>query len=272
MKKHHFVVMLLTSLIISGCGKLKNENAIYSISTYNDSSIEVTAGDVEYMINNKFSFHLLAYTEQCSYCEKAKDNANKLTDETGFAIYQIEMFEASIDYLSNAFNEYFSANDTYPSLLTFNSGHLTSKSTTNDITNYTSFKRLIDANSYKTNISTLTSKEAYSSFESTHKDYLLYTYSYAYKDIDDMFISRIYSKASQSNKNTLIIDISTANTDLISEICQDYSISDSSIIDLLVIIENGQIKSSLRYSQESVSTIDNLVMSFFDFDAVDSSR
>lgn len=268
MKKHLFIGLVLTSLVLTGCGNLKNGDAIHSISLYQDSAIDITAKDVEYMIRNKYSFHLLEYIEDCNHCVRAKENAEKLIKETGFAIYKTEMFEASIEYLSMNFSNYFSKNDSYPSLITFNSGYLTSKSTAYDLTDYSSFKRLVNANSYGTNIHTLSSKEAYLSYKENHDNYLFYTYSYSNENVQDIFGSQIFSYASESNKNTLIVDISAANSDLIAEIRSDYSLSESEIIDLLVINENGQIKSSLRYSQESTFDIDDLLVSFFNSDSI----
>ena len=277
MKRPLFIIFL-SSLLLIGCnqnsegqssgGGIKNKAGIYSPSVRDCSTIEVKATTVEYMINSKYSFHLLMYTEDCSYCEKANENTEEIIKWTGFAIYKIEMFEGSISYLANAFGEYFSANDSYPALLTFKDGELTFKANTNDITDLASYKRYINANTYKVNINTVITKDGYNSFNQGSLKYLLYTYSSSEQNAKDIYFEHIFPHAYKAFDATIIIDISLSNSDLIAQIREDFNLSENETIDLLSTHNVDNTKTTLRYSQESDSNIDNLLTSFFNSNSI----
>ena len=280
MKKGLLASLFITTLVLAGCqsnsnsgtGGIKNGTSIYSTSVRSCSSIELKAQSVEYMINNKYSFHLLTYTEECSYCTTAKENAEEIVKWSGFAIYKIEMYEGSINYLSTAFPSYFTSNDSYPSLLTFKDGELTFKSKINDITDLASFRRYINANTYKVNINTVINKEGYEYFSTIPScKYLLYVYDSTKKDGKDIFFKSVFPYAYKAFNATLIIDISLANVELIEEIRKDYDLSDSDDFDILSAHYQDDTKTTLRYFQESDSNIDNLLSSFFNVYSINGS-
>ena len=276
MKKELFVT-ILSFFLLTACGQssqsqnssggIKNKEGIYSSSVCDSEPIELKAQNVEYMINNKYSFHLLTYTEECSYCSKAKQNTEEITKWSRFAIYQIEMYEGSIAYLSNAFPDYFMVSDTYPSLLTFKEGQLTFTAQTEDITDLSSFKRYITANTYKTNINTVTTIDGYDTLKNLSDCYLVYIFNSDDKNGKDIFYNHIFQKACKSVYQTIFIDISLAKTELIKQILLDFNLSEDEDIDILSVHKNDN-KTTLRYSVESDLNIDNLLASFFNPDSI----
>ena len=263
MRKSLITLLGISSLLLTGCSSIKNENAIYAFNSYEKGVIELKAQSVENMINENYSFSLLMYTEQCSYCTKAKENLSKVTSELGFASYQIEMYNGSINYLSEKLSDYYSTSDSYPSLYIINKGQLSYKSQPGDLTNYSNLKKLIKSYSIKTNTTILTTLESYNEYKVANKEFMLFTYDSSLKDEQKVYSNFLYPMSAKSSKNLLIIDKITAKTELISKIYEDYSISLNNTLDVLSITFDGQIKTTLRYTSESGSSINDLVKSYF---------
>ena len=247
------------SFLLSGCSSFKNENAIHSIMNTEGSVIELKAENLEYMINQQYSFSVLLYTDKCSYCTKAKENLTKLSESSGYAFYQIEMYSASINYLSEKLPTYFSSEDVYPFMYIFNQGNISYKTSVEDLTNMTNLKKMTRSYLIDTSIMNLTSLEYYNVYKKDHSSYLLFAFDSSQKDEKDIYAKYIYSRAIQKDKNVLIIDKMTAKSDLISEINKEYSEG----FDILSIYSFGQIKTTLRYASESGSNIDNFIASYF---------
>ncbi len=261
---HGIKILLLTlPVLISGCGSIKNEKAIYSTMSYEKEVIELKAESIEHMINNKYSFALLMYTEQCSYCEKAKENIDKATKELGFTLYQIEMYTASINYLCEKLPDYYKTNDNYPFMYIIKDGAISYKSSTKDVSDYSNMKRMLKSYSSKTNIITLAKDESYVNFKKENKSFILFTYDSSSKQENNLYSKSLLSAAINSNKNVLIIDKNTAKRPLFDLICSDYSISDGQSFDILSAVIDGQIKTTLRYTSESGSNITDFIDSYF---------
>ena len=271
MRKSLITLLGISSLLFTGCSSIKNENAIYAFNSYEKEVIELKAQSVENMINENYSFSLLMYTEQCSYCTKAKENLSKVTSELGFASYQIEMYSGSINYLSEKLSDYYSTSDSYPSLYIINKGQLSYKSQPGDLTNYSNLKKLIKSYSIKTNTTILTTLESYNEYKVANKEFMLFTYDSSLKDEQKVYSYFLYPMSAKSSKNLLIIDKMTAKTELISKIYEDYSISFNDTFDVLSTTFDGQIKTTLRYTSESGSSINDLVKSYFNIDSVIST-
>ena len=264
-------LLALTSLLLlTSCSSIKSENAIRVFNNYEEEPIEISAQTVEYMIKEKYSFPLLMYTESCSTCVKAKETINKLVKSTHTAIYKIEMFYAVEQYLSIMLPDYFSISDYYPKFYLFNEGNVSYNFKIDDLVNYTSLSRIYKSNTINTKISTLSSINEYQDYKSKHKEYLLYIYSSNQLDEQDVYINYLYTEASKSNKNTLIIDQFSAKTDLISYISEEFNLADDEL-SILSIIENGQIKTTLNYRNQSGDDINNLIQVFFNLDSVNRS-
>ena len=259
MQKRLFALLSCLIITVTGCDSIKNENAIHSIMNNEGQVIELKAETVEHMINEKYSFSLLMYTNNCSYCEKAKENLAKLASKDGYATYQIEMYSASINYLSEKLPDLYKVEDTYPFMYFINEGKVSYKSKVEDLIQYTNLKKLIKAYSISTSITNLTTLDYYNIYKKDHAGYLLYTYDSSIIDEKDIYSLYVFPRAVKTDKNVLIIDKKTAKSDLISEIKEVYGDG----FDILSIYSFGKIKTTLRYSNESGSSIDNFISSYF---------
>ena len=263
MRKSLFTLIGVASLLFTGCSSVKNKNAIYTFNSYEKEVIELKATSVENMINENYSFSILMYTEQCSYCNKAKENLSKATSELGFATYQIEMYSTSINYLSEKLPDYYSTEDTYPFLYIINKGQVSYKSKVEDVTNLSNLKKLMKSYSINTNMTVLTKLESYIEYKNANKEYMLFTYDSSLVDEQNIYSNFLFPMAAKSNKKLLIIDKTTAKIELISKIYEDYSVSLNDTFDILSTTIDGQIKTTLRYSSESGSNISEFVKSYF---------
>ena len=263
MRKGLFTLLLSSTALLSGCKSVKNENAIYSIMNYEKEVIELKAESVNLMISEKYSFVLLMYSEGCSSCIKAKENLTKVTKDLGFATFQIEMYDASIQYLSENHPNLFNANNSYPFIYVFNEGSVPYKSKLNDLKNATNMKKMIKSYSIETNITTMTQIDSYNKYKSNNSEYMLFTYDSSVSDEKEVYRNHLYPSAATSSKKLLIIDKMTAKSELISEIYKDYGLSGEDGFDLLSTTIDGQIKTTLRYGSESGSNINNFVTSYF---------
>lgn len=272
MKRILTFLACISSICLISCPSAKSQTAIRSINNCDKSVISLTAKSVAYMIKEKYSFDLLLYTEECSYCEKARTNISKIANNTNYCFYQIEMFEGARDYLIKELPDYFSIEDTYPSLYIFDKGKITYKSNYKDLQEYTNFKKLVNAQNIETNIYTLNDLEVYNKFDSAKGSYLLYTHSSDSENGNNYYSDYLFDVASKSSKNTLIIDKYTAKTDLISKIYQKHNIDSDETFSFLSIVENGQIKTTLHYNEQSGQNFNDLVLFFFNLDSINRSR
>ena len=259
MQKRLITLLIILSFTIAGCGSMKNEKAIHSIMNDESDVIEVKAETVEYMFKEKYSFSILMYSNNCSYCEKAVDNLKSIKGELNYSLYQIEMYIASIEYLSDKLPNYYSSNDSYPFLYVVKEGEVSYKSKIEDLTNYTNLKKMIKAYSIDSNITTLTGLGSYQKYIKNHEEFLLYTYDSSLLDEKDIYSSYLYSKAINASKNLLIIDNKTAKSELIAKINEEYGDG----FDILSINSQGKTKTTLRYYSESGSEIDIFIASYF---------
>ena len=267
MKKRIGLIFLSASIVLCGCHSIKNDNAIKVIKNLDHEPISINAETVEYLIKQKYSFHLLAYTEACSYCDKAKTNIEKLSKEVDYVIYQIEIYDASKEYLVNNLPDIFNSSDVYPSLYIFNGGNTSYKSDYSDLITYSKVKKMIKAYSVDTNIATFNTLDSYKTYKKQFNDYLLFTFDSGSSDENITYSKYLYSRASESKKNTLIIDKNTAKPDLLKEIYEYFETDEC----FLSIVENGQIKTTLEYENQSDLEINKLINSFFDVNAVNRS-
>ena len=263
MRKGLLSLLICSSVLFSGCKSVKNENAIHSIMSYEKEVVELKAESVSHMIDERYSFILLMYTEACSSCTKAKDNLSKVSKDLGFATFQIEMYDASIKYLSEHHPQLFNVDDSYPFLYVFDEGSVPYKSKYDDLNNSTNLKKLIKSYSNETKITNMTKLESYNEYKTNNSEYMFFTYDSSVLDEKQVYINYLYPLAMSSNKKLLIIDKMTAKNDLISKIYKDYGLSDDDSFDLLSTTTDGQIKTTLRYSSESGSNISNFVTSYF---------
>lgn len=263
MRKGLVTLFIFLTFLTIGCSSIKNENAIYATYSYEKEVIEAKAQSVENMIKEKMSFSLLMYTEQCNYCQKAKENLNQVIKDFGFTFYQIEMYNSSIDYLNEKLPDYYSKNDSYPFLYIINRGEISYKSKVEDLTNISNFKKMVKSYSKQTSMTTITKIESYNDYKTKSKDYVIYCFDSSRLDGNKTFDSYIYEAASKSKKNILIIDKMTAKSELISQIYKDYSLTENDTFDILSSSIDGQIKTTLRYLSESGSNISEFVKSYF---------
>ena len=255
------LLLLFSSLCLSltGCGSIKNENAIHAIMNNEGQVIELKATSLEYMIKQKYSFPVLMYTEQCSYCAQAKENLSKLATKSNYAFYQIEMFEASIEYLSSILPNYFSSSDTYPFIYLFNEGNISYKSKVNDITNYTNLSKMMKSYLIDTKIESITTLDQFNAYKKVNQEYLLFTYDSSVKEEKYIYSNYLYSASIKSNKNVLIIDKMTAKSDLINQINHELE----GEFNKLSIYSSSKIKTTLNYASSSGNEIETFIASYF---------
>lgn len=268
MSKKLLPALLSLFVLIPGCKEIKNEKAIYSVMNEEKQVIEVKAESVEYMINQKYSFTLLMYTEQCSYCEKAKDNYSKVCNEYGFASYQIEMFAGSIEYLSSKLPAYFSTNQTYPSLYILREGQISYKSNVEDVTDYSNFKKMIKSYSIKTNISTVTTIEGCQNYTENHDSFLLFAYDSSKEEQHYLYLKYLFPAAAKSGKYLLIIDKNTADSHFIIYIYGKLSLTPDEPFAVLQMINQDEKKTAdslLKYQSAADEEISNFITSFYEY-------
>ena len=259
MQNRLITILSCFSFILCGCSSLHNENAIKAIMNYEGQAIEIKAESLDYMIKQKYSFPVLMYTEQCSFCMRAKENIAKYADENGYAIYQIEMYTAPIEYLSNQFPDYFSTENPYPFMYFFNNGNVSYKTSIEDLINYTNFKKMMRSYLIDTNIANLTDLEYYNAYKKDHESYLLFIYDSRVNEEKEIYSKYIFNSSIKTNKNVLIIDKRTANGALTEEIRKEYGEG----FDILSIYSFGQIKTTLRYASASGLEISDFINSYF---------
>ncbi len=259
MQKRLITLLTTLSFTITGCGSIKNEKAIHSIMNDESDVIEVKAETVEYMFKEKYSFSILMYSNNCSYCEKAVGNLKSIKDELNYSLYQIEMYTASIEYHSDKLPNYYNVNDSCPFLYVIKEGEVSYKSKIEDLTNYTNLKKMIKTYSIDSNITTLTGLGSYQKYVKNHEEFLLYTYDSSLLDEKDIYFSYLYSKAINANKNLLIVDKKTAKSELIAKINEEYGDG----FDILSLYSQGKIKTTLRYYSASGSEIESFIVSCF---------
>ena len=267
MSKKLLTLLTLPCLLFASCKSVKNENAIYSIMNYEEKDmIELKAESVEFMIKEKYSFPLLMFTTQCTYCDKAKENLAKISDDLGIAIYKVEMFTASIDYLVEKLPDYYSVNDSYPFLYFIKEGNVSYKASADELTNLTNAKKMFKSYTINTNIYTVTEKSSYESFKNVNKEYFVFTYDSSVLDEQQIYSKYIFSQAFKSNKKLLIIDKKTAKSDLIAEIYQDLDLSTDDQFDILSYqssIEGKSVQDTIKYSSETDAKIREFISSYF---------
>ena len=267
--KSKFIPLLIIAITpLSGCNNLKNENAIIATNNLEKSPIELTAANLEYLINQKYSFPLLTYKNGCSSCDKAKENIKTVSSQLEYAIYEIEMYQTNIDYLVGKLPNHFSKDDYYPSLYIIDRGQISYKAHYNDLLNLQNVKKLIKAYSIDSSIFLTSSLESFNSFKEKNQNFLTYIYSSDGDDGSFFYSEKLFPLASKSNKKTLIIDKCAAKTELVNEINQSISNTYRSIS----IFENGQTKTTLDLEEQSGDDISNLLFSFFDVNPVSRSR
>ncbi len=248
--KRNFFLLLLSSLIaLSGCSKnIKNENAVVSFNSYEHEVIDLNFRQLEYMIEQNYSFPLLMYTEDCSSCLTAKENLAEVAKDIKYQTYEIEMDGATSKYLSENYPDLFSVNDIYPSLSIINNKTISYKSPLESLNNQLSLKKLLKAYSLDTNITTLTTFDSYLEYKSAKKDFLVYAYYIDEEDTSFIYHEYLLPACLKSNKNVLIINKSIAEFDLFYEI---ESISRNAN-ESFIIYEDKEVKSVL----ENPSTLD----------------
>lgn len=259
MQKRLFLGLITTILALTGCGSVKNQNAIQSMMSDEKEVINLKAEAVDYMINHKFSFAILMYTDQCSYCNTAKENLLKLKKESNYALYQIEMFEAPINYLTNKLPNYFKVDDTYPFMYIIKEGEISYKSSINDITDYANLKKMINSYSTKTNAYHLTDSNAFNDFKKANNSFLLFTYnSFSFNDTENYY-KYIFKRSLETNKKVVFVDKYATKSELIVDISNYYS----SVFSTITIIESSQKKTTIDYKVASGSEVTDFIESYF---------
>lgn len=269
MKKKKAIFYLLP-LLLTGCHNIKNQDAIYSINVLDNSPIELLADNVINLIEEKYSFPLLIYTSQCGYCDSAKENINKYVNEYKIAIYQIEIYDKSLSYLNERLPNYFPMDGAYPVLFILNKGIISYKSKINDLTNYSNFKKLMNAYLLESNLIATSNLDSFKEYQKDNLDYLLFIYNSSQKEEKFIYQKYIYPNLKIKNKNIVILDYFLLNTNFIDEIKQLFEIENDDI-NLLSIVEKGEIKTTLSYLGQSDSEIQLLVDTFFGIDTINSA-
>lgn len=258
MKRRLSLLPLIIAVTLTGCNSLKNKDAFYATNNLDKTVIQLNPFSMEYMVKEKYSFSVLLYTDQCSYCDTAKENLYKCQEEISYSLYKLEIYNSSLKYLKEKLPDLFNELS-YPLLYIFNEGQLTYKSEYSDLSNLASLKKLINAYHLDSNIYTTNETKRFNSFIKNKRDFLLYTYDSKVLDEKDIYSNCLFPLAKQSSKNTLILDKNTANEELFEEILEKYKINQSQF----VIFENAQIKTAIDYSSISGEEINNLLVSFY---------
>ena len=267
MKKKIYGLLVSTFILLTACSSIKNKDAIKAINNIDHEPINLKADSVINMVKEKFSFSLLMYTESCSYCEKAKDNYKSLSNKLNYSLYMTVINEETKQYISNNIPTIFDGSEAFPSLFIFDNGSISYKASYDDLLDLNKFQKLLKAYSIDTNISTTNNLSGYKDYQSKYQEYLLFTYDTGKYNKENVYEKYLFTRASSSDKNTLIIDKNAAKPDLLSEIYK-YHQTDKCIFS---IIENGKIKTTLEYENQSGSLIKELLISFFGVDSVNRS-
>ena len=146
------------------------------------------------------------------------------------------------DYLITNLPDLFTQNDVYPSLMFFSNGIISYKSSLETLKNKRSLIKMLNAYSLDTNITTLTTLEAFNAYKNEKKDFLLYAFSIDKKDYKDIYSNYLLPASLKSDKNVLILNKNTANQALFSEINDIFD----GEIQGFAIYENGESKSTLK--------------------------
>ena len=261
MNKKLLSLLFITPFLFSSCTNgLKNEKAYKAINNLDNIEIKIDSVSLKYMVNHKYSFPVLLYTEDCSYCSKARDNLAAYNQERPYGVYTIEMNSSVLSELTSFNKELFPTNMSFPVMYNFNNGELTYSIGPTDLIDYRSFDNKLTAQLLDSNISTFTTTETFNSYNIKQDSFLLYIYNSSNNSNNTIYEDKIYPLAKDSNKNTLILDEKYCNSALLSKISLLYNLDK---LDVLAIIENRQKKTAIKYDTASGNSIDNLLNSFF---------
>lgn len=261
MKRTAALLCLVSLISLSGCNNgAKNERAIISFNSYEHEVVNLDANQIEYMVNNNYSFPLLTYTEECSACIKARNTLNEVMKDIKYASYEIEMSRNTVDSLSTTLPDIFSKEDIYPALIFIKDKKISYKSPLETLTNAGSLKKLLNAYSLDTNITTLTYETSFNEYKEAKKNFLVYTFDSSSSDSLNIYQNYIKTYCFKNDKNMLFIDKSAANMPLISEI---NTILEKEKLGL-IIYENTLVKSCLKCTSDiDEQTLVDYLLTFF---------
>ena len=264
MEKLALTLALLASTCLSACQKVKSETAIYSFKTANsDEKVnQVDAVTVEYMINNDFYFNLLLYTEGCSYCEKAQESAQEEQSRTHIFIYKIEMDSTTTKYLCDSFPSLFSKDDIYPAMYLFDAGKISYKIPYDKLTDYKTLHRVLYPQIKETKNYILSNDEFFNYIIHEATTALIYTYDSSKSFKGDTLAMRAFDAVNHSHDYYgVLIDKNNAKTALISKFYEYFHFVEDDNFDYLFTLENGQIKTTVRYLSDDGNQINNILES-----------
>lgn len=266
MKRLLTTIVLLASTCLTGCQKMKSETAIYSFMSVNsDEKVnKIDAPTVEYMVNNGFNFNLLLYTESCSYCEKALESVQEEQSRTNILIYKIEMDAVTIKYLSDALPTLFSIEDAYPAMYLFSEGKISYKIPYDKLTDYKTLHRVFYPQIKETKNYVLSDESFFDYLINDATTALVYTYDSSIQKDDNDLASRAFDAVNKSSDYYgVFIDKNVAKTALISKFYHYFNFAEDDKFDYLFTIQNGQIKTIVRYLVDDGNQIDSLFLSIF---------
>ena len=260
MKKIVSLLFVISSICFSSCQKVKSDTAIFSMSTHRGELQVLTAQQAGYMIKNEFNFNLLLYTEGCSYCEKALESAYEVQIRYDYAIYKLEMNAAAYSYFLTTFPSLFKQDDIYPALYLFSEGKISYKIDYETLQNYKSLARVMVPQLYSSRILCFQDCDAFEYYFNEATNALVYAYDSSRDDNNGQLTQKIINYGGKpSDYFTIFFDKNTANSTLISKFYQYTGLSNESTFDYLLLLENGQIKTTVRYLSADGNQIDNLL-------------
>lgn len=262
MKKLFVPFLLIGCVSLVSCEKAKSKTAIFSMITSQEELLEVDAKTVEFMINNKYNFNLLMYTQSCSYCEKALESAQLEQNRYNLAIYALEMNQASIAYLTENLPSLFSKDDIYPAMYLFADGKISYKIDYNNLTSQKSLHRVLYPELRLSTLVTFTGEQGFMYALNENTTALVYTYDSSSKNDIGSLTKKVIETGLRSDVYyTVFFDKFAVKSPLISDFYQYTGFTEDSAFDYLFIVEDGQIKTTVRYLSADGNQIDSFLNS-----------
>ena len=260
MKKFANVLLLVAGVSLTSCQKMKSENAFFTLMSEEEHLQQIDAKEVEHLIQNEFSFCLLMYTENCSYCEKALESSEAIQNMIGCCVYTVEMDQPTISYLSSSMPSLFCVNDTYPMMYLINEGKISYKIDYEPLKNYKSLQRVLYPQIYPSDIFQIQGEQSFNRLLHEGTIALVCTYDSSTHNNISSLVKKVYDYGHRSEDYwAIFIDKNTLNTGLISSFCDLYSIELDETFDYLFTVNKGERKTTVRYLSDDGNQVDQLL-------------
>lgn len=263
-KSFLFILPIISSFTLSSCSGIDAEHSIVPMINY-DSYITNTGlenayeidGDLLFsMLDNKMSFVLEIYQDNCSLCQTFNPILDEYIKNTNRQFYRLPLNNSGDWHFfeDTLLKEFPDALGTFlgtPSVFLIEEGKLTYEVDYHKFSSLTAFSKIIDKHFYPSTMYSVSTVSGLQYFLRDFDNTFIYMLDYTSLISMDIF-KEIYNKMKDSNKNILVIDANSITPANYLDIC---TYLDVNITDHFAIYRNGEeVRKNTNYvNDEGVS-------------------